>query len=220
MERTHHLFKFVFLILLLLGLCMNRVRGGVERGKKGEEIVKKSADMRVVNIQDGMAVDTGEMRFELGHQGVLRALHVGDKALVADNDAPFLTASVLESEGYNGWRDYAPGKVVEATYEPMRHDCVHDVEHFGTTYTGRLDFGAGDSIDCELTLTTSAGSRFLEAAVQLTPQGSFEDRFIRSVALKLPLALNKRKRGVTSLSIRTPRAITISGAPRARPPRR
>jgi len=30
--------------------------------------------------------------------------------------------------------------------------------------------------------------------MQFTPQGSFEHRFIRSVALKLPLALNKRKR--------------------------
>jgi hypothetical protein len=43
-------------------------------------------------------------------------------------------------------------------------------------------------------LSASAGSPFLVVTSQLKAQGDFKDRFIRSVALRLPLALNKRKR--------------------------
>jgi hypothetical protein len=67
---------------------------------------------------------------------------------------------------------------------------------FGATYSGRLDFGAGDAIVCRLVLAAAAGSPFLTATVELQPQGEFRDRFLRSVALRLPLALNRRKRVV------------------------
>ena len=158
--------------------------------------MKENAKLKVINIQGGVTVDTSAIRFELSDKGVLRALHIGDKALVTDNEAPFFVASVLESEEYDGWRDYAPGKVIEATYQPIGHEYTHNDKNFRAKYAGRLNFENGDYIDCELTLTTSTDSPFLGVTTRLTPQGDFEHRFIRSIALRLPLALNKRKRVV------------------------
>ncbi len=158
--------------------------------------MKENAKLEIVEIQNGVTVDTGAVRFELRNGGILRSLYIGDKALVADNDAPLLTASVLESEEYDGWSDYAPGKDIEAAYQPVEHEYIQNAENFRAVYTGRLDFGSGDSIDCEIILTADAGSPFLGISAKLTPQGSFKDRFIRSIAVRMPLALNKRKRVV------------------------
>ena len=161
---------------------------------QGEKTLGEKAKMEVTRIKDSVTVDTGTMRFEMDNVGILRSLHIGEKALVAGNDKPLLSASILESEVYDGWSDHAPGKIVQATSQPISHDYIHNGKDFKAVYAGRLSFGADDSINCELTLTTSIGSPFLGISVKLTLQGDFENRFIRSVALNLPLAINKRKR--------------------------
>jgi len=154
------------------------------------------AKMEVEDVDGGVTVDTGAISFELTQRGALRSLTVGDQAIVADNDAPFFAASVLESEDYDGWSDCAIGDVIEATWQPGTHDFKHDDNSFTAALTGRLTFPAGDRIDCSLTVGTSAGSPFLTVTAALQPEGAFENRFIRSAALRLPLALNKRKRVV------------------------
>ena len=158
--------------------------------------MQEKTKLEVINTQGGVTVDTGVMRFELRNDGVLRALDIDHKALVADNEAPFLAASVMESEEYDGWRDCVPGKFIEATYQHSKHEYTHNDKDFSAKYIGRLDFEDGDYIDCELTIVTSPGSAFLRVAVQFTPRGNFDNRFIRDIALRLPLALNKRKRVV------------------------
>ena len=155
MERIYRLLVFAAIFLsvwAMSGQSISPARHESEHIAQGEGIVKEDAKLQVTNVQDGIVVDTGAMRFELRHECVLRALQIGDKALVAENDAPLLTASVLESEHYDGWRDYAPGKVIEAIYQPIKHDYTHNDKSFKASYTGRLDFGAGDSIGWELTL--------------------------------------------------------------------
>ncbi len=154
------------------------------------------AKMEVHEREDAVSVDTGAISFELTEGGALRSLTVGDKPIVADNDAPFFAASVFESEEYDGWRDYAPGTIVEATYEPGAHTFGNDKKAFSASFEGLLNFAGGDRINCSLKLEAAAGSPFLTITASMRPQGAFENRFLRSAALRLPLALNKRKRVV------------------------
>ncbi len=171
-------------------------QAGTGHSTQGEKTLGKEAEMQVTEMNNRVTIDTGAMRFELDNVGVLRSLHIGEKAVVAGNDKPLLTASILESDVYDGWSDHAPGKIVQAAYQPIRHDYIHDGKDFKAVYAGRLSFSVDDFINCELTLTTSVGSPFLGIAVKLTPQGDFENCFIRSIAMNLPLAINKRKRVV------------------------
>ncbi len=195
MVKTGHTLAFVSAVFVLLS-SIGQVWADTEHDIQGEGIVRENAKLEVIDVQDGVTVDTGAMQFELRHGGILSSLYIGDKALVADNDAPLLTASVLESEEYDGWSDYAPGNIIEATYQPAEHEYTRNGGEFRAKYTGSLDFGAGDSIGCEITLIAFTGSPFLRVEAQLTPNGQFKDRFIRSVAVRMPLALNKRKRVV------------------------
>jgi hypothetical protein len=150
--------------------------------------------LEVAKIPGGVTVDTGAARFELRDDGVLAGLRVGERTLVTANHAPLLTAESFSSQDYDGWRDLAIGKTVAATWRSAGHDYARGKKEFRATYTGRLDFGSGDSIDVSLILSTSAGSPLLTATAQLAAQGSFENRFVRSVALRLPLDLAQRKR--------------------------
>jgi len=155
------------------------------------------AKLDVQELDDGVRVDTGAAVFELTDDGGLRAMNIGGQAVMADNEQPLLAASVLESVEYDGWRDYAPGGTVEATWRPDQHRYDASDEEFSAAYTGTLDFGGGDTIDCDLLLKTRRGSPFLTARVALEePEGDFEDRFIRDIALRLPLSLDRRKRVV------------------------
>ena len=195
MLKVYHHLTFVHIVIISLSL-VSRTRGEMEHVMQGEGIVKEEARLEVVDVHGGVTVYTGAIRFELRNDTVLRALHIGDEVLVGDNDAPLLAASVLESEDYDGWRDYAPGEIVEAVYQPVGHEYTRDAREFGAVFTGRLDFGKGDFIGCEVALKAVAGSPFLEVAVELAPQGNFTDRFLRSVALRVPLGLDRRKRVV------------------------
>lgn len=150
--------------------------------------------LEVVETPGGARVDTGAIRLELREQGVLRSLRIGQKTLVADNTAPLLAAEVFESTTYDGWRDAAAGKTIAAAWQPAKHDYRRGDKEFQAIFSGRLDFGAGDAIGCQLTLAASQASPVLTATAQLEPQGRFENRFLRSVAIRLPLALDKRKR--------------------------
>ncbi|MFW5868226.1 MAG: LamG domain-containing protein, partial [Armatimonadota bacterium] len=154
------------------------------------------AKLDVRELTDGVRVDTGAAVFELTDDGGLRALTIGGQAVMADNEQPLLAASALESAEYDGWRDYAPGEVVEATWRPDEHRYDANDEEFSAGYTGTLDFGDGDTIGCQILLETKPGSPFLTATVSLTPHGDFEDRFIRDISLRLPLSLDRRKRVV------------------------
>ena len=78
----------------------------------GNSTQGEKTKMEVTETKDSVTVDTGAMRFELSNVGILRSLHTGEKALVAGNEEPLLSASVLESDVYDGWRDHAPGKIV------------------------------------------------------------------------------------------------------------
>jgi hypothetical protein len=155
---------------------------------------RSEPSMEVVETPGSATVDTGAIRFELRDQGVLRSLRVGQKSLVAENAAPLLAAEVFESKAYDGWRDLAPGRTTAAVWRPGGHNYRHGDKDFAAAYWGRLDFGEGDVIGCSLTLSASAGSPSLVASVQFTPQGRFENRFLRSLAIRLPLVLDKRKR--------------------------
>ncbi len=152
------------------------------------------AELDVQELPDGVRVDTGGAVFELSDVGAVRSMTIGDASIVADNDRPLMAGTIVRSADYDGWRDMATTTPVEATHRADAHRYEGDDQQFRAVYQGALDFGAGDSIGYELTVAAARGSRFLTVTVALTPQGDFEDRFIRDVSLRLPLALNHRKR--------------------------
>ncbi|MFW6157021.1 MAG: LamG-like jellyroll fold domain-containing protein, partial [Armatimonadota bacterium] len=154
------------------------------------------AKLDVQELDDGARVDTGAAVFELTDDGGLRALTIGGEPVIAGNELPLMAASVFESTDYDGWRDHASGEIVEATWRTDQHRYDANDEEFTATYTGTLDFGGGDAIGCELALAIRRGSPFLTATVALEHEGDFGDRFIRDVSLRLPLALDRRKRVV------------------------
>ncbi|MFW5868507.1 MAG: LamG-like jellyroll fold domain-containing protein, partial [Armatimonadota bacterium] len=154
------------------------------------------AKLDVQELDDGMRVDTGAAVYELTDAGGLRALTIGGQAVMAGNEQPLMAASLLESAEYDGWRDHAPSEITDATWRPGEHAYLQNEDTFHAEYTGALDFGDGDTIDCELTLTAERGSPLLTARVALTREGDFEDRFIRDISLRLPLSLDRRKRVV------------------------
>ncbi len=177
------------LILILLGLP---ARGAND----SPAAAPTEARLQAAEFSGGVTVDTGPMSFQLADRGALRSLCIGEKVLVANNQAPLLAAEVFESSQYDGYRDAVPGTILPAAWRADRHEYRQGGKEFQASYSGRLDFGSGDAIVGRLVLSASAGSPLLKACVELEPQGEFKDRFLRSVALRLPLALNKRKRVV------------------------
>ncbi len=143
---------------------------------------------------DGTRVDTGGMHFELGDDCVLRHLRAGNKTIVAENTAPLLSAWIFESRDYDGRRDAASGAAIRGKWLPDKHVCSMEGGLFRAEYTGRIDFGSGDALECTVRLGASDGSALLRTTVGVSPIGSFFNRFIRGVSLHVPLVLDRRKR--------------------------
>ena len=155
------------------------------------------AKMTVTPGDDGgMIIDTGAAVFRLTGAGLVSDISIAGKPVVAGNAAPLLAASVLESPGWDGVSDLAPGQVIEAAYRPGDMQCAQQNGRLEATIPGLLDFGAGDEILSVIRLSFDAGSPFMSATVQLEREGAFAGRFLRSLALQLPLSLEKRKRVV------------------------
>lgn len=152
------------------------------------------ARLDVTEMAGGVRVDTGATVLELTDDGALRRLAVGGEPVLADNERPLLAASVFESEAWDGWSDQAPGEVVEGTWRADGHEYESGDDAFTARYRGTLGFGDGDALRCELTVRAEAGSPFVTARVAVNAEGDFEDRFIRELSLRLPLALDRRKR--------------------------
>ncbi len=76
--------KSIFVFLSAIFALLNFTGQAWGEGIQGGSTVKENAKLEVVEIQGGVTVDTGAVRFELRNGGVLRSLYIGDKALVAD----------------------------------------------------------------------------------------------------------------------------------------
>lgn len=160
-------------------------------------VAAMEAKMEVSESADGsVTIDTGAAKFTLTGDGTIRSAAIGGNAVVAGNTQPLLVATLLESSAYDGWSDYAPGRLVEAAYRVTDRQSQQDGDRYRATFTGRLDFGDGDAIAAQVTMELEAGSPFVTVTTHLEPQGEFRDRFLRSLALRLPMALSKRKRVV------------------------
>ncbi len=158
-------------------------------------VAATEAKMEVSERADGgVTIDTGAAKFELTEDGTIASGVVGGKAVVAGNTQPLLAATLLESPTYDGWRDYAPGRLVGATYQVTDRQFQQDGDRYRATFAGRLDFGDGDAIATEVTMQFAAGSPFATVTGHFEPQGEFRERFLRTLAIRMPLALNKRKR--------------------------
>ncbi|MGD0111805.1 MAG: hypothetical protein ABSD48_08055, partial [Armatimonadota bacterium] len=155
-----------------------------------------SSKLSVQELTDGVRVDTGAIVLELTNDAAVRGLSAGGEAVIAGNASPLMAASLMESADYDSWRDYASGKTIEAANHVASHNFREDQGSFVASFGGELQFGGGDSLGYTLELTAQAGSPFVGTKVALRPQGRFTNRFLRSVELRLPLALNKRKRVV------------------------
>ena len=128
--------------------------------------------------------------------GFLRGVKVGQKKLVDANNEPPLVASVLESAGYDGFSDFVGGdggKVIDAVYKLDHCTAQKKGEQIDLTTTGQLAFPGGDAIAFEVQSTLKS-SGHVRVTVQAKRVGAFKDRYLRQFALRLPLALNPRKR--------------------------
>ncbi|MEN6347396.1 MAG: LamG-like jellyroll fold domain-containing protein [Armatimonadia bacterium] len=153
------------------------------------------ARMTVTQDQKGLlSIDTGAATFTVTAEGIVSGIFIGGKRVVEGNTEPLLAAQLLETKGWSGWSDLAPGKTIEGIYRPGQLTRKEQEGRLELTADGRLDFGDGDAILTRMVLSFQAGSPFLSATVSLEPQGAFRDRFLRSVAVQMPLALDKRKR--------------------------
>lgn len=150
--------------------------------------------LRAVETSGGIRVDTGAVSFELQDTGGVRSLRIGSKPLVADNADPLVMGELFESRTYDGYRDAAEGKTIAGEWRPATHQYRTTADEFQAEFTGQLDFGAADAIACRLTVAAVAGEPAVRMGIELRQQGAFRDRFLRGVALRLPLALNERKR--------------------------
>ena len=140
----------------------------------------------------------GGVTYEVDTQniGFIRSVKVGGKTLVDGNKEPPLFASVLESAKYDGFADFVPdAKVVPATYRLDKCTANQKGDDVEVVTTGRLDWVGGDNIRFEMH-TLLQGDGHVQVMVKAEHEGVFKDRFLRDFGLKLPLAINERKRVV------------------------
>jgi len=161
---------------------------GVQSGE-AKMTVKRDAN-------GGVTVDTGVAQFELTGAGVVRTIVIQDRPVVSDNTAPLLAAELIESPEYDGWRDGVRVRKLQGVYQPGNARPTETQDTFEAAFTGRLEFGQGDAIETQATMRFAAGSPFMSTAVRLTPVGEFRDRFLRFLAVRMPMNLKKRKRVV------------------------
>lgn len=150
--------------------------------------------MEVSEVPRGVTIDTGAAQFRLSRDGALESASVGGVEVVSGNATPLLSATLLESEAYDGWGDHAPGRTIEATPELTDMRVRRDGDSADVRWTARLEFEGGDAIAGEVDMALEAGSPFATTTVSLQPEGDFENRFLRSLAVRVPLSLNRRKR--------------------------
>ncbi|MCL2648722.1 MAG: hypothetical protein FWD61_17255 [Phycisphaerales bacterium] len=155
----------------------------------------------VVTLRQGqgvVVVQGGAVTYEVDTQGIgfIRSVKVGDKTLVEGNKEPPLFASVLESAKYDGFSDFAPdAKVIPATYHLDKCTAEQKDNDVEVVTTGRLDWTGGDKILFEMHTILHVDGH-VQVTVKAGREGVFKDRFLRDFGLKLPLALNERKRVV------------------------
>jgi len=142
-------------------------------------------------------VNTGAMEFTLDLKtAILADLSVAGKRLVAANARPLLFATLMESTGYDGLADYAPRRFLAAQYRCEGLKIISRAGAFVAQGAGSLDFPDGDAVDFAVEVAAPHGGKRLTIGVTLTRRGRFQNRFLREIGVRLPLALAHRKRVV------------------------
>jgi hypothetical protein len=149
-------------------------------------------------MENGLAeVVSDKLRFTLDlDRGAVVELSAGEKRLIAANGAPPLFATLMESAEYDGVRDFVPRRFLDAAYSCERFSVESDDSRFTATGRGALAFPDGDALEFTIQYRAEEGSPRFGVRVTLAKRGEFKDRFIREAGLRLPLALDHRKRVV------------------------
>jgi len=114
-----------------------------------------------VQEADGLVVDTGavQLAFDAKGHGGLRWVKVGDRYLVRDNALPPLSASLLESPTYEGWRDHvADARRLAATYRLRSFDHRSEGDAFEAIAKAELKWPDDHSIQAELQAVADAAA--------------------------------------------------------------
>ena len=161
-------------------------------------VLTRGASAISVTESAGMIkVDTGQIQFALdtGRSATLRWVEKDGRRMVEDNKAPLLSARLMESAVYDGVTDFAPGRrSIDAQYTVDRVDHTADDQRFAAILKGKLQFGDGDCLPFTIRLATQSRAAHLDVDITLSAEGDFRERFVRDVVLRLPLALDWRKR--------------------------
>ncbi|MCK5804827.1 MAG: LamG domain-containing protein, partial [Lentisphaeria bacterium] len=145
-----------------------------------------------------LVVDTGRIRATLSRAtGAIIRLTAGEKTLVDETPQAPVFCQVLESATYDGLTDLTPGEVLDASWDFDGLGFFSRADgQVSATGTGRLLLPNDDVLQVQISYLFTAGSRHVRVNVKLTPQGRFNNRFLRSVGYRQPLVLNQRKRVV------------------------
>lgn len=163
---------------------------------------KKEIRLAMNETDEIVAVDNGTMRVELDKRvGAIRFLSVNGKTLVKDNAAPLVFGTLMESEDYDGTVDFVKRRFIDGENVFKSLDADAGDERFTTVGVGELKFpidgeARDDVIRYEWRLTCEKGTSRIGLELTLEPNGRFENRFIRMIGIRQPLALNQRKRVV------------------------
>lgn len=164
------------------------IMGGAPAEDRGALTVQKKGDTVVV--------DTGPMRLEIdtGRLGFISQVTVGEKLLVGSSESPPLTGVLLQSPENDGFTDFVGGRFIPAEYTFERCSYEHTADRFVGTTVGALKWPEGDRLRFTLTFSAAMGSTLLHVRIEIRQSGAFENRYLRRLALEVPLALRRRKR--------------------------
>ncbi len=147
--------------------------------------------------KEAVLVDTGSMQVVFDKRlGTIRSLKTAGKTLINENEVPPLFATLLESEEYDGTRDYVPRRFLEATYQSEKMKINRTGDRFQVEGIGALLFPGGDRIRFRMNWEVEKGGTHIRQSVALDPEGDFTDRFVREIGLSQPFSMNFRKRVV------------------------
>ncbi|MGD0089489.1 MAG: hypothetical protein ABSE73_06170 [Planctomycetota bacterium] len=152
-----------------------------------------AAEQKVLTVKTGPL----EVRFDAAGHGGIRFLSAGAKTLVADNSAPPLFGTLLQSKSYDGFRDFVEdARFIEGVYERLSFSSRQENDTYTVASEGKLAWPGNDAIRARFVWTLHNGSTLIRTSVQLRPEGTFAQRFVRELGLQLPTDLNLRKRVV------------------------
>ncbi len=158
----------------VLGLTLPSLGVLAQAAEDAPAAALRDTRLHVVEVSGGVSVDTGPMSFELRDAGELRSLRPARRSWWPTIRRRCWPPRCSNRRPTTAIATRPSGKIVPATWKPDRHDYRPGDKEFQATYSGQLDFGAGDALVCRLVFSgrggqSAAGSHGRTAAAGRVP---------------------------------------------------